>query len=125
MNTLRDLINKGHALDLDTVGMTEDDIQHAIWEREHSDAELRTECLHRRLDATGAYGEVCRRLAQAIGISTVAVSESDIVRAILHKRDAIRALRKECNERGLSVNGTEDELRARLAAWTTALCSTA
>ncbi len=115
MNTLRDLIMDAHALGLDTVGMTEDDIQHAIWERNRADAELRTECHHRRLDATGTFGEVCRRLAQTIGIGTVGVTESDIVRAILQKRDAIRALRKECYERGLSVNGTGDELRSRLA----------
>ncbi len=115
MTPIRDLIEEAHTLGLDTVGMTEADIRRALWERERADTELRTECHHRRLDATGTFGEVCHRLAQAIGIDTAGVAEDEIIRAVLQKRATVRELRKKCSERGLSMNGTEGELRSRLA----------
>ncbi len=116
MKSIHDLIDEARALGLDTVGMNANEIQDAILERMSADAALRLECYHRGLNATGTYGEACHRLAQAIGIRTVGVTETGIFRAIIAKRDAVAALRRQCDQRGLSVNGTEDELRSRLAA---------
>jgi hypothetical protein len=111
-----ELIVEAHTLGLDTVGMSRDEINEAIRERREIDVEMRDECRHRRLPADGTFEQVCIRLARTLGIDTAVSELEETARAVIARRRGVAALRRKCRQRGISPNGTEEQLKTRLAA---------
>jgi hypothetical protein len=110
------MIVEAHMLGLDTVGMSCDEISEAIRERREIEAEMRAECHHRRLPADGTFEQVCTRLARALGLDAARLDGEEIASAVSGRRQVVAAMRRKCRQRGISPNGTEEQLKTRLAA---------